>query len=242
MSTPQPTLALPSAATTTKTAASQFSMLIYGQPKIGKSTFASELPGAIFVATERGLDHLTCFRIPADRPCVTSWDEFQRALALIAAGGHDFRSIVIDTIDNAYDLCRAHVLAKAKVEHESDLAFGKGFALVNNEFTRVFNKLASMPYGLCLVSHAKTIEEESKAGKKTKTVPTLTGKARDYILGLVDIVLFADIVTERGAAQKRVIRTKPTEAYEAGDRTGRLPETMDMDAKVFLGSFKEAKQ
>jgi len=35
---------------------------------------------------------------------------------------------------------------------------------------------------------------------------------------------------------RRVIRTKPSLYYEAGDRTGRLPETLDLD----FGKFKES--
>ena len=35
---------------------------------------------------------------------------------------------------------------------------------------------------------------------------------------------------------RRVIRTKPSLYYEAGDRTGRLPETLELD----FGKFKES--
>jgi hypothetical protein len=34
-----------------------------------------------------------------------------------------------------------------------------------------------------------------------------------------------------------VIRTKPSLFYEAGDRTGRLPETLDLDFGSFLEAF-----
>lgn len=237
-------IALPTAPTPAK-AGAEFSMLLYGAPKIGKSTFAANLPGALFVATERGLDHLSCFRIPADRPCVGTWEEFRAACKLIADGSHPFKTVVIDTVDNAYALCQTHVLGKNKVEHESDLGYGKGYALVNNEFTRVFNKLASLPYGLCLISHSKTVEEESRTGKRTRIVPTLSGKPRDYVLGLVDLVLYAEIEPERtdkGVIHKRQLKTKPTDEYDAGDRTGKLPEAMELDAAAFVRNFTEAKK
>lgn len=220
-------------------------MLLYAAPKLGKSSFASKLPGAIFIATERGLDHIQCFRVPPDRPCVGSWEEFRAACKLIADGGHPFKTVVIDTIDNAYALCQTHVLGKNKVEHESDLAYGKGYALVNNEFMRVINRLASLPYGLCLISHSKLVDEETRAGKRTRIVPTLAGKTRDYVLGLVDVVLYAEVIserTEKGLAHRRVMRTKPTDEYDAGDRTGKLPEVMDLDADSFIRCFQEAKK
>ena len=38
--------------------------------------------------------------------------------------------------DQAYRLCTDYVCAKFKIDHESDLGYGKGYALVNNEFIR----------------------------------------------------------------------------------------------------------
>jgi len=36
---------------------------------------------------------------------------------------------------------------------------------------------------------------------------------------------------------RRVIRTKPNVNYEAGDRTGRLPELIDLDFGKFVEAF-----
>ena len=102
----------------------------------------------------------------------------------------------------------------------------------------MLTKLAFLPYGLFLVSHAKEIEVETRTGKYTRIVPTLPDKARKIVLGMVDMVLFCDLeVTRARTADKsirRVIRTKPSLYYEAGDRTGRLPETLDLDFRKFL--------
>ena len=37
-----------------------------------------------------------------------------------------------------------------------------------------------------------------------------------------------------------MIRTKPSLYYEAGDRTGRLPETLDLDYPTFIEAFNTA--
>lgn len=217
--------------------ATSLSVLIYGTPKVGKSTWCSQIPGAIFLPTERGLDHIECYQIPEDRPALASWEELLQAAALLAKDDNQFQAIVVDTVDNAYRLCRDHVCAAHGMSHESDLGYGKGFALVNNEFIRVFNRLASLPYGLYLTSHSRTIEEETRTGRRTRTVPTLPTRAREYVLGLVDIVLYADI-----SDGQRVVHSQPTVAYEAGDRTRLLPETMPLDAKQFISAFKKGKK
>jgi hypothetical protein len=41
---------------------------------------------------------------------------------------------------------------------------------------------------------------------------------------------------------RRVMRTKPSPYFEAGDRTGRLPETIELDFDAFLAAFQAAQQ
>ncbi len=206
---------------------------------VHNSTFCSQADGALFLATEPGLNSLNVFQAP-----IQSWEDLLAACKEIAESEHPFRTVVIDTIDNAYKFCTEYILRKHKIEHESDLGYGKGYALVNNEFQRVLTKLAFLPYGLFLVSHAKEIEMETRTGKYTRIVPTLPEKARKIVLGMVDMVLFCDLEQadgeDGGASIRRVIRTKPSLHYEAGDRTGRLPETIDLDFRKFLDAFNAA--
>ena len=91
-------------------------------------------------------------------------------------GRHPFKTIIVDTVDNAYRMCADHVCAKFKIEHESDLGYGKSWALINNEFHRVHTKLAFLPYGLFLVSHSVEREIETRTGKYTRIVRTLPDK------------------------------------------------------------------
>jgi hypothetical protein len=215
------------------------SVLLYGASKIGKSTLCSHADGALFLATEAGLNHLEVFQTP-----IAKWEELLTACAEIAAGTHPFRTIIIDTVDQAYRLCSEYILAKFKIEHESDLGYGKGYALVNNEFMRVLTKLSLLPYGLFLISHAQEKELDTRTGPITRITPTLPDKARKIVLGLVDMILFCDLDTTSGANDeaitRRVIRTKPSLHYEAGDRTGRLPDVLDLDYAAFLHAYQSA--
>jgi len=234
-----PSLSLPTAKTAPKPNLADLTVLAYGQTKIGKSDFCSHAEGALFLATEPGLNALDVFQVP-----IQTWDDLLDACAEIVAGQHPFKTVIIDTVDNAYKFCTDHILKKFKIEHESDLGYGKGYAIVNNEFQRVLTKLAFLPYGLFLVSHAKQIEVETRTGKYTRVVPTLPDKARKIVLGMVDMVLYCDLETSVGDGgeqrMRRVIRTKPSRDYEAGDRTGRLPETLDLDFAKFFEAFNTA--
>lgn len=229
-------IALPTEATKPVTELGKQTILLYGSPKLGKSSFASKAPGSLFFECEPGLNHLEVFKVPT-----YSWEAFLEACKLVAKGDHNFKTIVIDTIDNAFKMCSDYVCAKHGIEYEGDMGHGKGWALVKNEWHRVLTRLASLPYGLIMISHAIDKTIETRTGEYTKTTPSLPDRARNVVLGLVDIILFGDSIAKKDAAGnvtiERVVRTKPHPTYEAGDRTGRLPELLPLDYEQFMKAF-----
>ena len=216
------------------------SILLYGPPKIGKSTFASQFPDALFFECEPGLNQLEVFKVPT-----YSWADFLAACKLVAAGNHPFKTVVIDTVDNAFKFCSEHICAKHEIDYEGDLEHGKGWAFVKNEWHRVLTRLASLPVGLVLISHAIDKQIKTRTEEYTKTQPSLPDRARNVVLGLVDMILYCDTAASKNdkgeLVMRRIIRTKPHPAYEAGDRTGRLPETLALDFDEFQKAFARGK-
>ena len=96
-------------------------ILLYGPPKIGKSTTASRFPGAIFLECEPGLNELEVFKMPT-----YSWEAFKEACKLLEEGKHEFRTIVVDTVDNAFRMCTDFVNAQNAVKYERGHAAWKG--------------------------------------------------------------------------------------------------------------------
>ena len=231
---------LPTAKTPPKRSLSDVSILLYGPSKIGKSTFASQAPDAIFLATEPGLNALEVFQQP-----IGSWPEFLEACAELAKGEHPFQTVVIDTIDILYRLCADHICQKRGLEHESDGSHGKIYGLIKNEIYRVLTKLAHLPYGLILISHSQDRDLETRTGTVTRTVPTLSESFRQIVIGLVDLILYCDVQVEQAEdgtrKYRRVVRTKPSPNYDAGDRFGCLPEVMDLNFQAFARAFKTPK-
>jgi len=232
---------LPTTKTKAKTDLGSQIVLMHGRPKIGKSTWASKIPNAVFIPTEPGLGSLEVYKA-CEGSCISSWTEFLAICAEIKKGDHPFKAIIIDTVDRLYLLCAQYICEKKGVEHESDLEYGKGSALVNREFSRVLTALASLGYGLFLLSHTQEREIETRAGKVMKFVPALPNKAREALLGWVDVICYADLEisrdeTTQAVTYNRVLRTKPGATYEAGDRTGRLPETLPLDFVEFAKAF-----
>jgi hypothetical protein len=230
---------LPTKKTKPSTDPMTYSILLYGQAKVGKSTFASQAENAVFLATEPGLNALSVFKVD-----INNWAEMLQACRDLAKGEHEFKTVVIDTIDNAYDYCLEHVCRELKIAHPADADYGKGWAAVNNEFKRVLTKLAALPYGLLLISHSQVQEIKARTGSYDRVIPTLSKGPRHTVIGLVDMVLLCEAESVPGAdgeqIERRVIHTKPTPAYDAGDRTGRLPEQLPLDYKAFHKAFTKA--
>lgn len=203
---------------------SGMNFLIYGQPKVGKTTLAANIEGALFLATEQGQHFVSVKKID-----LTDWKQVAEiGQALTTQKDHGIKTLVIDIADLFFKLCEKYIMDKHQVEHPSDLTFGKGYAFVRDEFTRMVTKLNATGVGLVFISHAKEKTIKTKAAEWTTMATSMTGQAQDVIHGLCDIILYCYIDDEG----KRLMRTKPTKYILAGDRSTKLPAIMPMDFKL----------
>lgn len=205
-------------------------ILLYGLPKVGKSTFASEIPNALFLSTEDGLNFLEVHNVR-----INSWMDVYEVAKSLVEQKHGFKTLIIDTVDLFYKHCEFHIMKKHQIEHPSDLAFGKGFTLVKNEFLRVVLGLNSLGLGMFFISHAKEREMKKKGSSWTYMSTTMSGSAETMICGMVDLILYSYITDDN----KRILRTKPTRYINAGDRSGRLPELIEMNYKHLESELSE---
>lgn len=234
------TIALPTAKTPPSLNALEAKVLLYGPPKIGKTQLAAALDPdhTLFIATEPGHGGVEVYR-----QTVSSWTEFLEVCAALAsydadAAGHEFRTIVIDTVDALHKLCVDEVLGNLGVDHASDLEYGKGWAAITDEFALKIAKLANLGFGLWMISHAKSEEVRQKVGTITVHTPTLSGGAKKFITGFVDYILYAGS-EQTSDGETRVLRTRATENYEAGCRV-QLPDPLPLDAGVLVDAMDNA--
>lgn len=100
-------------------------VVIYGGPKVGKSTFAAGAPGVVFIQTEEGLDALDVTRFPM----ATSYDEVMEAVQTLATEEHDFGTLALDSLDWMEPLVWAKVAGNAGVKSIEEVGggYGKGY-------------------------------------------------------------------------------------------------------------------
>lgn len=214
--------------------------LLYGPPKIGKSTFASKInpDHTLFIATEPGLGSLEVFQAaPAN------WAGFRQIGADLAEDPQHFEVIVIDTVDELYRMCSDHVCADLGIKHPADADYGKGWQAVRDEFALRVGKLTGLGLGVWFISHSEDREVKKKVGTKTVTQPSLTGQGRKFLTGFVDFIFLA---TWEGDEEKdeRVLRTQGGEGHEAGGRVPEeakpLPDPLPLDAGALRSAMADS--
>jgi len=77
----------------------------YGPPGVGKSSFGADAPKPIFITTEDGVDNL-----PVDQfGRAQTWPGLLDNVRQIAKEAHEYKTIVLDTLNGAVDLAAQFV-------------------------------------------------------------------------------------------------------------------------------------
>jgi len=221
---------LPTEKSKKKTAITDQNWLIYGQPKVGNTPLSSHFPNAIFLPTEDGQKHVEVFKFPL----ITTWEEVLQALKALNTQEHEYKTLVIDIADRFYKYCEVYVCKKNKVEHPSDLPYGKGFSLVKAELDRVITKINAMGISIVFLSHAKEKEMKSKTATWTCMATSMGGSAEGLIAGLCDIILYCYISSDG----KREMMAQPTKHVMAGSRTVKLPGKLPLSYEKLVQHFE----
>lgn len=217
-------------------------VVIYGTEGIGKSTLAAQFPDPVFIDTEGSTSNMDVKRF--GKP--TSWTMLMNEIAFVKANPGCCKTLVIDTVDWAEQLCVEHVCAFHGKKGIEDFGYGNGYTYVREEMGRLLNKLQELVDSgvhVVLTAHSQLRkferpEEEGaydryelKLGKKTGS------QTSPLIKEWADIVLFCNyqlmvVKSETNKAKayggERFMYTTHHPAWDAKNRHG-LPPKLPMD-------------
>lgn len=201
--------------------------LLYGRAGVGKTTLAASYPGAVFLPTEPGTKGLDTYEIPEDGTGIRNWDQVRAAVDVLEAdGAKTFQTVVIDTVDRAYEMAMAWTCEQLGIEHVSEDASGKrdrsgkGWTELKKEFTTQLYRLIEAGYGLVLTSHSKVASIESSTGLEYDVIqPSMSGQALGVIKSITDCIFYAEFVKSAGDGRtKRILVTEGDELILAKAR------------------------
>jgi len=189
-------------------------MLLYGAPKVGKTTALSQLNDCLIIDTEQGANMVEGYVESAN-----SREEFINILKE-AKDGHDYTYVAIDTIDKIADWADKSVCQEENVSAVQDLAFGKGFALSRDKVLNTVNVLRDIfPY-VILIGHRKWAQAvvDGKAIVQPESLD-LTGKLKNMIMADCDAIGYVYRDEEK---DNLMVSFKANDALEAGSRSPHL--------------------
>lgn len=215
-----------------------YSVLLYGQPKSGKTTIATRFPGALLLAFERGYAALS----GVFAQDINSWGEFKKILNELKNPEVQkvYKNVIIDTADLAYNFCEKYICNRENVENVSDLAYGKGYAMIGAEFDEAIRRIISYGYGCILISHATDKVFKNENGEEyNQIVPTLDKRGRLICERTCDIIGYSTAVdTPDGVVSKLYLRGTPR--FVAGSRFKYIPPVIDFNYESLVNAIATA--
>ena len=221
---------------------------IYGAPFSGKTFFANQFPDPLMLNTDGNIKFVDAPYI-AIRDTVTvegrltkrqlAWEVFADAVAELEKKQNDFKTIVVDLLEDTYEACRVYICDRQGWKHESDDSF-RAWDMVTSEFLNTIKRLVSLDYeNIILISHEdRSRDLTRKSGDKISSIrPNLREKVANKVAGMVDLV--ARIVADDN---DRVLSFKTSEVIFGGGRLTVRNKEIPLDYEAFCEVYEEANQ
>ena len=216
-----------------------YSVMLYGTPKSGKTTTACQFPKHLLLAFEKGYN-----AIPgAIAKPINNWREFRNVLIELKDDEvkQAYETIIIDTVDIAYDYCVDYICNQNGVDTIGDLAYGKGYALVAKEFDTCIRKILNMDYGLVLISHSTDrVERDEKGEEYTRMEPTLDKRGRLICERTCDIVGMSRPTTNDDGTVTTKLFMRETPRYVAGSRFKYIEPVIEFSYDNLVNAIRKA--
>ena len=233
-------------------------VVLYGPEGIGKSTFASQFPGAVFIDTEGSTRRMDVQRMPVP----TSWAMLMDEVAEIAKGSIPCETLVIDTADWAERLCITAVCSRFNVRGIEDFGYGKGYTYAKEEFAKLLDALEEViesGRNVVITAHAQIahIDQPDAVGSYDRWTMKTSKQVAPLLREWADMLLFANykIVVEKSGTGtnaknkatggRRVMYTTHHACWDAKNRFG-LPDELPFEytqiASVVASATGSGKQ
>ena len=200
-------------------------MLIYGQPGVGKTTLAVSAPNAVLFDYDGGVQ-----RINGAHQTLTvqirSWEDTGAALDEIAAQYPETQTIVIDTVGKMLDYMGEYIMRTNSRMKKGDGTLSlQGYGLRKAMFIEFIKKTAVLGKNIIFVAH----EKEEKRGDDTVKRPDIGGSSANDLVKELDLVGYMSML-----GSERAIAFNPTEAYYAKNTCNlpavtKIPVVVDED-------------
>lgn len=221
---------------------------LYGSPFSGKTTFANKFPDPLMLNTDGNIKFVDApFIAIKDQVEVVgrmtkrtmAWQVFKDVIAELEKKDNEFKTIIVDLLEDTYEYCRLYMYDQMDITHESDDSF-RAWDKVRTEFLSTLKRLMALDYeNIILISHEDTSKDITKKGgdKITAIKPNMQEKTANKVAGMVDIV--ARVIAD---GDIRTLSFKTNEVIFGGGRLTTSTNEIALDYDEFLSVYEEANK
>ena len=171
------------------------SILIHGPNGVGKSFFSSQFPSPIFLDLEGNINHLN-----TARQRIKKWSEVSEFLSLLLKEKHDYKTLVIDTLDQL-ELLAKPIACKAVGIQNINEGYARGLAELCSMFQGVRESLESLTLTrkmhLVLIAHSKQkLIQPLGRDSYHQNIPSLTERVYPLFTDWCNVVGHAHLLTK----------------------------------------------
>ena len=207
---------------------------IYGAPFSGKTTMLDDAPAPLNLNTDGNTEQMSrmvtipikdVIKVEGRRTVRTfAWEIFKDAISELEKKDNDFKTIVVDLLEDTREMCRLYMYDRLNIQHESDSGYGKGWDIIKTEYLSTIRRLFNLDYeNIVVVSHEDISKDITKKNGQniTRIAPNIQESLANKIAGMVDIV--ARVVVEDD--ETRTLNFKSNEVIFGGGRLKGIKST-----------------
>lgn len=209
-------------------------MIIYGDPGVGKTPLAASAPNAIIFECDRGLQSAVVSGSTAKKWTLTDYHDATKAYEYMRNGGcKEFEWLILDSITMFQERGLTHIMEDlhALKPHREVWAADKGEYQQNmNRTSRFIRDLVDLPINVIMTATAMVSERELANGDViTQMMPFIQGiRMPQKICSYVSIVAHLQVVQSKKDKTKEypVLSTRKIDGWYGKDRysaIGRMP-------------------
>ena len=203
--------------------------------KTGKTSLATSIPRSLLLAFEKGYNAIAGI-FAQDVP---NWRVMKEILRELKRDDvkEKYDSLIIDTASIAWEKCVEYICIQNNVNDLGDIAWGKGFSACRKEFSKMFQEISMLGYGIIFLCHS---EEKIPLGGNENDAyiaPLLDKRPYAIINGMVDIIACIDVDPK---TKERFLQTRSTQRIFAGSRFKYMPERIPLSYEDLARELSEA--
>lgn len=215
-----------------------YNFLIYAEPGIGKTTFATQLfpEKSLILGAELGYKGIpNVYGVPI--PDYLTLRKYVDQLDTVEARDR-FDTLIIDTTTKIGEIIEQYVLSIYGKETLGDCkAHGGAYPLINRYYNKLFDRLKARGYNFIYICHSVESEIKGDMGQVVgvKNVPKMSDRLNSLISPEVDFIFYLTFNGDR----QRIVVTDQTQ-YNVGKQRIKLPTVMPLDAKMVKEEFEKS--